>query len=144
MKILPHPWSTYADLQASLENTNRITSYTWGQESALNKILDAERRCRTATPQEIMKSSSTGARRERSRSLLRRQHHREFSFRPIDVGRMLEARIVLMQIEAAIEPSDWTLLLAVSDQMGERGKPRTSGAIRVKVCRLRKKLRLLF
>ena len=143
MKDLSHPWSVYADLQASLRNASRVTSRTWGLESALNEILDAQLRCSTATPQQIAKASSTAARRERAHSLLRRKHQHELSPKPVDVDRMLEARSALAQIKAAIESSDLSLLVSVADQVGERGKTPTSGAIRVKVCRLRKKLRML-
>ena len=61
---------------------------------------------------------------------------------PINVVRMLEARNCLAKIKASIQPSDWRLLMAVGDEVGKRGKRRTSGAVRVKMCRLRKRIRV--
>ena len=142
MPDLPHPWSIYANLQTSL-NDSRVRSRTWGLESALNEILGAELRSIPTTPEEIVTACSTGARRERARSLIRRRHPREFSPQQIDTVRMLEALNFLTKIKASIQPSDWRLLSTISDEVGTRGKGRTSGAVRVKVCRLRKRIRKL-
>ena len=143
MPDLPHPWSIYANLQTSLSNDSRIRSRIWGLESALNEILEAELRSISATPEEIVTACGTGARRERARSLIRRKHRREFGAQQIEVVRILEARNFLTKIRESMQPSDWRLLIAVADEVGKRGKRRTTGAMRVKVCRLRKRIRTL-
>ena len=142
MPVLPHPWAIYANLQTSL-NDSRVRSRTWGLESALNAIVEAEFRSIPATPEEIVTACDTGARRERARSLIRRRHPREFSPQQIDTVSMLEALNCLTKIKASIQPLDWRLLSTISDGVGTRGKGRISGSVRVKVCRLRKRIRTL-
>src|SRR4051794_37327044 len=91
MTDLPHPWSEYDRLQASLARSSRIDSQTWGVEAALSGILNSEQICTTITPEQIATSCRTAARRERAQSFLRRKHVGDVRPQRVDTIAMLEA-----------------------------------------------------
>jgi hypothetical protein len=135
----PDPdWETYARVQDQLARKNKVDSYTWGLEAALERLLDPK----TAAEQ-AERTIRSESRKERYRAAMLRRHR---IARPItDERSAVEARHALRAIEAEASQEQWTLLSAIGhgesyDQLGIT-IGIAAGAVRARVFRLRRRFR---
>jgi|ERR1700722_5399244 len=114
MSNLPHPWGAYAHLQARSGRKSKIDSLSWGMEEEMNLFLENPSAFKAGAVRRGERLRATVARRERHRSSLRRAHEAELAPPPCNPIPQLEAREALGDIEAAITPAQWALVLAVA------------------------------
>ena len=139
MSNLPHPWVAYARLQARSSRKSKIDSLSWGMEEEMNLFLE------NPSAEDIRRGErlrATVARRERHRARLRKMHEAEIAPPPYNPVPQLEARKALRDMEAAIAPAQWALVVAIAMGRGyaEIGlKPPVSIlAARAQMSRLRR------
>lgn len=129
---LPRPWARYAQIQDQLARHNDVDDLAWGLEAALDRLSDGE------PAEKADRYASSAARRERYRARLRRRYLGHPT--PTDPTPAIIARETLGLIMAMLQPADWAILvkLAEGHEYSELGDP---GALRTRVCRIRRSLR---
>jgi len=138
-------WGKYACLQAELRDKPSVGNRSWGIEAGLNRILSSVPLSNdpSANDDDIERAVNNEQRRERHRAALRHLYlvteepgpHPETS---------LQARAELRLARAKVTKSDWDLLsaVAIGHDYAEiaAAEPRTPGALRVRVLRLRREV----
>jgi hypothetical protein len=142
--MLDFPWGKYACLRAELQANRSVGNRSWGIEAGLNRILSAGLTSHPpANDEDIERAISNEQRRERHRAALRRRHLVKEEGGP-DPETSLQARAELRSVRAKAIKSAWNLLcaVAVGHDFAEiaAAKGGTSGALRVRVFRLRREM----
>lgn len=141
MADLPHPWNMYERLQNSLRHQHCVGDRSWGTEAGMAHILNAPASF-SLTQHEIKQVVANDRRRER-RLHCRRVPMPEDVATPHPEG-ALHARHALLAIQRNVSDPNWQLLnaLAIGTDYKEiaRITRARSGALRIKVLRLRKVL----
>jgi DNA-binding NarL/FixJ family response regulator len=140
MMELPHPWGAYARLQEQLDRRSQVDDLAWGLEAGLNQLLESR------PPDEIAVTVQSASRKERYHLALRRAHLTiEDGSGVFDPDGALDARELLDDLRTLVTPREWGLLRAIADGYEYEelavAEKATSGAIRVRVFRLRRFLR---
>lgn len=141
MADLPHPWDTYARLQACLDRDPHLTDRSWGLEEALNHIVELP----SASVEEIARVCASARRRERFRKTRRVPMSEHIG--TADPLPNLIARQELLVIRAHVRDDEWNLLTdtAAGTPQREMASIRrlSSGALRVRLTRMRRKIATL-
>ena len=147
MADLPFPWCIYAEHQAKAAQCGRITDRSWGIENGLSKFLTAVESISVSQNSEgfrrnIDRAVGTGSWVERNHARLRRKYLRPDP--DSHAERRMMARARLAEIRSSVSAAEWGLLIAVAagvaaHEMAAGGV--TSGAVRIRVARLRARLR---
>lgn len=141
MVDLPHPWDLYASLQNSLRHQHRVGDRSWGTEAGMAHILNTPVRF-PPTQREVGQVVANDRRRERYLDC-RRAPMPEDVATPHPEG-ALDARHALAAIQRNVSDNSWKLLtdVAIGTDYEEiaRKTPARSGALRIKVLRLRREL----
>ena len=136
----PDPWAEYQRIQEALLRRDHLDDIAWGLEAALDRSL------RSASREDVCRAASNASRKERYRARLRRLHLHDEPVRSVE--QMAIAREQLQQIRMSVSLADLDLLEAVA--CGARyaeiavESNTNSGALRVRVLRLRQRLRCLW
>jgi hypothetical protein len=140
--VVDFTWSKYAQLQAELRDNHSVGDRSWGIEAGLNRILAAPIGESPANDNDIQRAVSSRQRRERHRAALRRLYLVNNEAGPHPEA-FLQARAELRSIRAKVISSDWHLLCAVGVGLEYAEiatvKGASTGALRVRVSRLRRK-----
>jgi hypothetical protein len=144
---LEAPWSFYFALQAKLMKSDKIDDASWGYEVALHRILSSDPACDPAfSNDDIDRWVQSEGRRARSRAKLRRLHMAGLEDVDGATERALQARHELRAVRKLVSDEEWMLLWARSEGSGyaemAASTGKTSGALRVRILRLRHKLRV--
>lgn len=138
MTGLPHPWAAYARLQEELDKSN-VSGRSWGLEAALNQLLAQPQELPTATDCERVVQNAS--RQERHRARLRRVWTNPEAPSP-GLESMVDARRRLRLVQARVTGQNWAVLSALGEgyDYGEiaAGSGIAEGALRARVCRLRR------
>ena len=141
MADLPHPWGMYAHLQNNLRREHRVGDRSWGTEAGMDHILKLASGI-PPTEGEVDQVIATSRRRERHRGS-RREPLLEDIATAHPEG-LLSARSELAAIRRKVGDRNWELLKAVATGCDykeiSRATSMQTGAIRVKVLRLRAEL----
>ena len=143
---LPPPWDKYLQRQRKLFKSNIVDGTSWGREAQLNRILASDPACEQPSAEELDRAARSEARRERHRARLRRLYIPRAEFEHEERERVLQVREDLRTAKARATGEEWALLRAVGDGSTyaeiatEVGA--SSGALRVRVLRLRNALRI--
>lgn len=151
MVEVPHDWQAYARLQQQLAKSNTVDSWTWGLEAGLDYLLQP-----SIEPTKVDAVVSSAARKHRHRVASLRRVHADISHAILQDSRAGEENPTLRVIEIQqmgtviadhVREGDWRVLTALTageDYAVIAGREHTSsGALRVRVSRLRAKLALL-
>ena len=143
MADLPHPWDTYARLQAALSCGRHVCNRSWGTEAALNAILLSLQDDNPVTSDDLARTAASERRRERHRAHLRLVH-----LTGVEVGAdpddAVAAREGLRIARSKVLSRDWTVLCQVAEgysytEVAARGGC-TPGGLRVRVLRCRQQI----
>lgn len=143
MADLPHPWDTYARLQAELSNGHRLTDQSWGTEAKLDAILLSLQTKTAITSNDLKRTAASERRRERHRA-----HLRLVYLGDDDMGaapeEMLAAREGLRILQSRVLSQDWSVLCQLAEGYSYADVAArmhsTPGALRVRVLRCRQQL----
>ncbi|MEJ0025938.1 MAG: hypothetical protein WDN01_07915 [Rhizomicrobium sp.] len=143
-----YPWPYYADLQQRSRKLSRISDYWWGMESALAYLLAAIAAGTVpANPEDLVvtlnRTIASGARLHRSRAAALAELAPLAEPAPSGDG-AAEARVELARIVRLVSSRDEQLLVDVglghTDREIADRRGSTSGAVRVRLSRLRLRL----
>lgn len=142
---LPYPWDLYFALQTKLQRSNKVDDASWGCEAALNRILSSDPACDSPIgTEDIDRWARSERRRERHRADLRMTYlETEYDAAR---ERALQARQGLRAARRLVTDQEWALLYAVGEGWSyaqiaaKTGTGRSSGALRVRILRLRRRL----
>ena len=136
MTELPHPWGAYLRHQEELAHRRDVDDRVWGLEAAMNRLLDG-----ALAPEEVDRAVDSGGRKERYRRALRSKRW-EGQLAIPTMEDALDAGQVLEDLGTQMCDADWCLLVEVGEgyRYCEIATSRgvTTGAIRTRVCRLRR------
>lgn len=142
-------WSRYADLQQQNQQSQHLNDHTWGNESALNWLLASIANGTVpSNPAELdaalKRAIASGGRLRRSRSSMLRRWAVESN--AAVAHNPAEANIELAQIERSVEAGEASILFDAANGYTPREIAHrcasTPGAVRVRLMRLRRRLRL--
>jgi ATP/maltotriose-dependent transcriptional regulator MalT len=138
---LPSKWGEYAHLQAKLDQLNRVDSYSFGVEAAMDRAIEAAQDSQPQSPEEIQREADTAARRERQRAFIRAKYEGEIPTLPTNLIHALEARDTLRALQKRLSQSDWKLLYGVAQGYSAEEVSQqlalTPANVRVRTSRLR-------
>jgi DNA-binding NarL/FixJ family response regulator len=139
MPDLPEQWGAYARLQERLARRQQVDDYTWGLETGLNRLLDAD----LITPEYIDRAVQSESRKERYQKQLRRAYLvvEESAESSADA---MDARRCLHQVRKSVTAEDWSLLSAIGEGYEYKEiaavKRTAAGTLRARVLRLRRSI----
>lgn len=142
------PWAYYARLQQRSAKLTRLDPYWWGLESALAYLLHAIAdgvvpKEKAALEGTLRRTIASGARLFRSRAAALMDFGQETDGEPAPASGF-EARSELRRIVRLVSSADQDVLietgLGFSDREIAQHQDTTSGAVRVRLSRLRLKL----
>ncbi len=146
---LPGPWDAYLRLQDQLAETNVINHRSWALEAGLDAIIEAASAKEGSPERNIATAIGTAERRERHRARVLRIKASECQSPSVKLAAATdaaEAPVVLHQLRAGVSQQEWLLIVARAEGVGydaiAKAACMTSGALRVKVSRVRQTLAL--
>ena len=141
MQEIPPPWGEYARLQALSARISTVDSTSWGIEEEMDSFLENPAASTSADVRSRERIRETAARRERSRTQLRKVYQAELEPDAHSPVAQLEAREAIRQLEAKATAAQQVLVEQLGQGYGsaeialERGIH--PGIVRAQIFRLR-------